>query len=221
MTSRAKREIVAVVDYGSGNLRSVQKAFERAARERGLAADIQVTSNAAVIAAADRIVLPGVGAFGATMAGLAAANGVIEALEHAALVRRQPFLGICVGLQLLAERGLEFGEARGLGWLPGVVRRLAPKDEKIRIPHVGWNTVELSTPHPALGTLSNAPRDFYFTHSYHFAVENDAYILGICEYGERFAAIVGRDNILATQFHPEKSQDAGIGFIGDFMQWSP
>lgn len=214
-------ECVAVIDYGSGNLRSVQKALERAAAEAGLSAEIVVTDKPEVVAEADRIVLPGVGAFGACMAGLEAVDGMVAALEHAVLVRKQPFLGVCVGMQLLAERGLEFGETKGLDWIPGEVRLIEPSDPSLRVPHTGWNTVRIRAPHKALVSFDHHPADFYFVHSYHFVAENDAHVLGVTDYGGRIAAIIGRDNLLAVQFHPEKSQRAGLALLGDFLNWRP
>lgn len=214
-------ETIAVIDYGSGNLRSVAKAFERAASERGIEARVVVTAEPEAVAAAARVVLPGVGAFAACMAGLKDIDGMVAALEHAVLVSSRPFFGICVGMQLLATRGLEFGETRGLGWIAGTVRPLAPADPLLRVPHTGWNTVRATAPHPGLASLDHHPADFYFVHSYHFDAENDAHVLGVADYGGEIAAIVGRDNLLACQFHPEKSQTAGLALIGDFLEWRP
>ncbi len=210
-------ETVAIIDYGSGNLRSVAKTFERAAAESGLAARIVVTDDADIIAQADRIALPGVGAFGACMAGLAARDGVIEALEHAALVRAQPFMGICVGMQLLAESGLEFGEHRGLGWIPG---RVGPIEaENVTIPHMGWNTVTARRGRATHELIDG--NAFYFAHSFHFEAENEAHIYAVTVHGVELAAAVGRDNLLGIQFHPEKSQSAGAALIAGFLKWSP
>lgn len=210
-------QTVAIIDYGSGNLRSVARAFERAATEAGLAASIEVTDDADLIAAADRIALPGVGAFAACMNGLKARDGVIEALEHAVLVNQRPFLGICVGMQLLATRGLEFGDHAGLGWIAGDVRQIDASD--VAIPHMGWNTID----GPARRKLPKllAGNSFYFAHSFHFEPENDAHIYGITSHGQRLVAAVGRDNILGVQFHPEKSQSAGVDLIGGFLKWIP
>jgi len=214
-------ETIAVVDYGSGNLRSVAKAFERAASERGIAARVVVTAEPEAVASAARVVLPGVGAFAACMAGLKAIDGLVAALEHAVLASSRPFFGICVGMQLLATRGLEFGKTPGLGWIAGTVRPLAPADPLLRVPHTGWNTVRATAAHPALASLDHHPADFYFVHSFHFGAENDAHVLGVADYGGEIAAIVGRDNLLACQFHPEKSQAAGLALIGDFLEWRP
>ena len=213
-------ERLAIIDYGSGNLRSVEKACLRVAREAGLAIDISVTASADDIAAADRIILPGVGAFAACRQGLAALPGVIEALEHAVLAEKRPFLGICVGMQLLASRGLEFGETDGLGWIAGDVKRLELSDPALRLPHMGWNKVTNTRPHPVLDVLGDGS-DVYFVHSYYFDAENDIDITAICHYGEPFTAAVARDNILGVQFHPEKSQAKGLALLGAFLKWTP
>ncbi len=208
---------VAIIDYGSGNLRSVEKAFERAARESGLAAHFTVTDDAALIRAADRLVLPGVGAFGACMAGLSARAGLLEALEHGVLAMGRPFLGICVGMQLLADRSQEFGSHDGLGWIVGDVK---PFDGAgLRTPHMGWNEIAVPAPHPLLDGLHGEA--FYFAHSYCFDPENNAHAVAFCDYGERFAAAVARDNIAGVQFHPEKSQRAGLRLLQNFLHWDP
>lgn len=211
-------ESVAIIDYGSGNLRSVEKAVERAAREAGLARQVSVTDDADAIGRADRIILPGVGAFAACMAGLAARDGVLEAIEHVALTEGRPFLGVCVGMQLLANRGLEFGASDGLGWIPGEVAPL-PHSPEFRAPHMGWNKVEAVSPHPVFGGLSGEV--FYFAHSFHFVAENASHLYGVTHHGIEAAALVGRDNMLGAQFHPEKSQKAGLAFLGAFLEWSP
>lgn len=208
---------VAIIDYGSGNLRSVARAFERAAAEASINAVINVTDDPGIIAAADRVALPGVGAFASCINGLKARDGVIEALEHTALARARPFLGICVGMQLLATRGLEFGDHRGLGWIPGDVIPI-PADS-VEVPHMGWNTIigpaRRKIPRQIEG------KSFYFAHSFHFEPENDAHVYGVTNHGGEIVAAVGRDNILGVQFHPEKSQSAGIALIADFLQWNP
>ncbi len=211
-------QTVAIIDYGSGNLRSVEKALGRAAREAGLPAQICVTDDADIIGSADRIVLPGVGAFGACMAGLSARDGVLEAMEHVALVEARPFLGICVGMQLLADRGREFGDHKGLGWIVGDVTALETNDPACRTPHMGWNEVRVRAPHPLFNGLDDEA--FYFAHSYCFVPKNDAHIIGVCEHGGRIAAGVGRDNIVGVQFHPEKSQAAGIALLQNFLGWA-
>jgi len=213
-------ERIAIIDYGSGNLRSVEKAFERAAREAGVAAQMTVTDSASDVTDADRIVLPGVGAFAACKSGLAALPGVIEALEHAVLIERKPFLGICVGMQLLATRGLEFGETVGLGWIAGEVKRLDPADPSLRVPHMGWNAATPTAPHPVFDVLEDG-RDVYFVHSYYFDTENEHDRIAVCQYGKPFTAAVARDNILGVQFHPEKSQAAGLALIRAFLKWTP
>ncbi len=210
-------QTVAIIDYGSGNLRSVARAFERAATEAGVATTIDVTDDADIIGGADRIALPGVGAFAACMAGLKARDGVIEALEHAALARKRPFLGICVGMQLLAETGREFGDHAGLGWIPGSVVPIEAAD--IEVPHMGWNTI-MGHARRRIPKLLEG-KSFYFAHSFHFEPENDAHIYGVTAHGGDLVAAVGRDNLLGVQFHPEKSQSAGIDLIAGFLKWNP
>ena len=212
-------QTIAILDYGSGNLRSVEKAFEHAARHRGLACRIIVTDDPAHVAGADRLVLPGVGAFAACMEGLAARAGMIEALQHGVLVERRPFLGICVGMQLLATQGLEFGATDGLGWIPGSVRAIEPPAPDIRTPHMGWNALRLEDAHPLLDGLDGEA--FYFAHSYYFDCENSAHRHGVTDHGGSLAAAVGRDNIFGVQFHPEKSQRAGMALIANFLNWAP
>lgn len=219
----AKPETVAIVDYGAGNLRSAQKAFEHAAREAGLSRTITVTREADAIAAADRIVLPGVGAFGACAAGLRALPGAIEALNEAVMRRKKPFLGICVGMQLLADHGAEFGQTPGLGWISGSVRPFEA-DRGLRIPHMGWNMVSAAggadSPHPVMAPIGSGT-DLYFVHSFYFDVENNENCVALCTYGAPFAAAVAKDNIIGVQFHPEKSQRAGLDIIGAFLTWTP
>ncbi len=218
VTSLAMAETLTIIDYGSGNLRSVEKAVERAAREAGLARHIAVTDDPDLIASADRLILPGVGAFAACMSGLSARRGVLEALEHAVLAEGRPFLGICVGMQLLASRGEEFGGCDGLGWIPGAVKPLTHSTE-FRAPHMGWNEVQIAAPHPSLDGLNGEA--FYFAHSFHFECENTAHLLGVTRHGATIGAAVGRDNLLGVQFHPEKSQVAGIAMLAKFLRWSP
>lgn len=211
-------ETTAIIDYGSGNLRSVEKAVARAARETGLARNVMVTDDPEAIAGADRLILPGVGAFSACMSGLAERDGVMEALEHAVLVEQRPFLGVCVGMQLLAQQGLEFGSCDGLGWIPGEVAPLTPSRE-FRAPHMGWNEVTALSHHPVFEGLDGEA--FYFAHSFHFVAENEAHRLGITDHGGPVTALVGRDNLIGAQFHPEKSQRAGLAFLAAFLNWSP
>ena len=207
---------VAIVDYGSGNLRSAEKALARVAGSQTVA----VTSDPAVIAQAGRIVLPGVGAFGDCMAGLGAIPGMIDVLRKAVLERGVPFLGICVGMQLLASVGREFGDHAGLDWIAGEVVRLTPSDPALKIPHMGWNELSVARPHPVLAGIA-AGADFYFVHSYAMRPAHPSHILATADYGGAFAAVVGRDNILGVQFHPEKSQAVGLALLANFLAWRP
>jgi imidazole glycerol-phosphate synthase subunit HisH len=205
---------VALIDYGSGNLRSAQKALARAG------ADVAVTADPATVAKAGRIVLPGVGAFGDCMAGLRAIAGMIEALEEAVVGRGVPFLGICVGMQLLASVGREFGDHKGLGWIGGDVVRLAPSDPALKIPHMGWNALSATRPHPVLAGIA-PDANVYFVHSYVMRPAQPEDTLATADYGGTFTAMAGRDNILGTQFHPEKSQAVGLALLGNFLKWRP
>jgi glutamine amidotransferase len=210
---------VAIIDYGSGNLRSAAKAFERAGRDAGLVADVLVTSDPNALRAADRIVLPGVGAFGDCRAGLDAIPGMVEALEEAVRKDAKPFFGICVGMQLMAERGLEHGIHEGLGWLKGDVVKIEPSDPSLKIPHMGWNELEVVNGHPL---LANMPATHaYFVHSYALAVSDPAVLAARTDYGGPVTAMVARDNMVGTQFHPEKSQALGLALIGNFLKWRP
>ena len=214
---------VAIVDYSSGNLHSAAKAFERAAHEAGLDQPIKVTQDPAVVARADRIVLPGVGAFADCRRGLDAVPGMVEALEEAVRQRGRPFFGICVGMQLMAERGLEYEVKEGLGWIAGEVDRITPIDAGLKIPHMGWNTLNVTRPHPLLAGLELGPngRHAYFVHSYQLKPENRADLIAEADYGGAVTAVVGRDNIVGTQFHPEKSQKLGLELIANFLKWMP
>ena len=214
----------ALIDYGSGNLRSAEKALRKAAAGLSGGHEIVTTSDADVVAKADRVVLPGVGAFAACMGALHARDGVVEAITEAARKRGAPFLGICVGMQLLATRGLEFGETAGLDWIAGDVKRLEPKEDKIKVPHMGWNDVRPEAPSMLLGSTpaGQAPApQYYFTHSFAFYPDDRADVTASVENGERFAAAVERGNIAGVQFHPEKSQAEGLAFIGRFLEWRP
>jgi imidazole glycerol-phosphate synthase subunit HisH len=215
--------LVAIVDYQSGNLHSAAKAFERAARESGIAAEILVTADATAIRRADRIVLPGVGAFGDCYRGLDATTGMIEALRDAVLERGRPFFGICVGMQLLADRGLEHGLHRGLGWIPGEVGLIEPADRALKIPHMGWNTLSFLRPHALLDGIPGGPEGWhaYFVHSYQFRPANAADTVALSDYGGPVTALIARDNIAGSQFHPEKSQKLGLKLISNFLQWRP
>jgi glutamine amidotransferase len=215
-------ETVAIIDYGSGNLRSAAKAFERTAREAGLAREIVVTEDAEFVAAADRVVLPGVGAFRDCRDGLAARDGMLDGLHTAVRKRAQPFLGICVGMQLMATRGLEHGETPGFGWIPGDVVPIAPSDTTLKIPHMGWNELEITArDHPLLSEFAGQSPHAYFVHSYQLAAENAGDVLATVDYGGAITAAVGRDNMIGTQFHPEKSQQTGLALIDAFLRWSP
>ncbi len=213
--------LIAIVDYGSGNLRSAAKAFERVVAERGLAARVAVTADPDVVDRADRVVLPGVGAFADCKAGLERLPGMVEALAEHALVRDRPFLGICVGMQLLATTGREHGSHAGLGWIPGEVLPITPADPALKVPHMGWNEL-VYTPgcHPLLAGLAADPHA-YFVHSYRFACADPAHVLARVDYGGPIAAVVGRDSIVGTQFHPEKSQATGLKVIENFLKWAP
>jgi len=212
--------IVAIVDYGSGNLRSAAKAFERAAAENEISAEVKVTSAPDAVATADSIVLPGVGAFADCRRGLAAVGGLEAALREAVMVRARPFLGICVGMQLMAEAGREFETVEGLGWIGGEVTAIEPGDPALKIPHTGWNEIEPRTDHPLLAGLGVGAHT-YFVHSYHFRLADDADLVATTDYGGALAAVIGRDNVAGTQFHPEKSQHAGLRLIGNFLRWRP
>ena len=210
-----------IIDYGSGNLRSAAKAFERAARDSGIEAEVAVSADAAALATASHIVLPGVGAFADCKRGLAAVPGMIEALEEQVVRGGKPFLGICVGMQLMADRGLEFETVAGLGWIPGDVVVLTPSDRALKVPHMGWNELELKgAGHPVLAGIKSGDHA-YFVHSYHLAASDPAQVLATVEYGGAVTAIVGRDNLVGTQFHPEKSQEAGLRLIANFLGWQP
>jgi glutamine amidotransferase len=206
---------VAIIDYGSGNLRSAAKAFERIADE-----PVLVTADADALVRADRIVLPGVGAFGDCRRGLDALDGMVDALEAAVIGGGKPFLGICVGMQLMATAGLEHGRHAGFGWIPGEVVALEPADPALKVPHMGWNELAAARPHPVLAGLP-AGAHMYFVHGYHIACDDPAHILATTDYGEPLAAVVGRDNMIGTQFHPEKSQKAGLALISSFLDWRP
>jgi imidazole glycerol-phosphate synthase subunit HisH len=214
---------VAIVDYGSGNLHSAAKAFERAARDAGAEETIVVTRDPAAVASADRVVLPGVGAFADCRRGLDAVDGMIAALDEAVHKRGRPFFGICVGMQLLGERGREYEVTEGLGWIAGEVDRIAPSDPKLKIPHMGWNTLELAREHALVKGLPLGANGLnaYFVHSYELKVANRADLVAQAEYGGPVTAIVARDNIVGTQFHPEKSQKLGLALIANFLKWTP
>ncbi|HEY2070484.1 MAG TPA: imidazole glycerol phosphate synthase subunit HisH [Rhizomicrobium sp.] len=207
--------LVALIDYGSGNLRSAEKALARAG-----ATNIAVTADPDMVARAERIVLPGVGAFADCMNGVKAIPGMVTALEEAVLRQGKPFLGICVGMQLLASVGREFGDHDGLGWIAGEVVRLRPVDPALKIPHMGWNELTIAHAHPLLAGIDSGAHA-YFVHSYEFRAQNAADILATTDYGGAVTAMIARDNIAGTQFHPEKSQAIGIRLLTNFLGWKP
>jgi imidazole glycerol-phosphate synthase subunit HisH len=214
---------VAIVDYGSGNLHSAAKAFERAAHDAGIGQPIVVTNDPHAVAAADRVVLPGVGAFADCRRGLDAVDGMVEALDEAVHQKGRPFFGICVGMQLLAERGREYEVTEGLGWIAGEVDRITPADPQLKIPHMGWNTLNVTRPHKLVEGLALGAngRHAYFVHSYEFKVAQRADLVAEADYGGPITAIVARDNLVGTQFHPEKSQKLGLALIANFLTWKP
>ncbi len=211
---------VVLVDYGSGNIRSAAKALERAALDAGLAAQVIVSADPQVVQTADRVVLPGQGAFADCLRGLLAVPGLRDALDEAVRGRAVPFLGICVGMQLLADRGLEHGVHQGLGWIGGDIVRLEPTDPALKVPQMGWNQLRFPNPHPVFAGLGADPHA-YFVHSYHMRATNPAHVLADVEYGGPVVAAVGHDNLVGTQFHPEKSQATGLKIIANFLAWSP
>lgn len=214
---------VAIIDYGSGNLRSATKAFERAAHEAGLDATIELTDKADVVARADRIVLPGVGAYADCRAGLDAVPGMYDALVDAVEKKARPFFGICVGMQLMASRGLEKTVTQGFGWIEGDVKEMTPADPDLKIPQIGWNTLDLRHPHPLFEGIPTGPDGLhaYFVHSYHLAAKNAVDVIATTDYGGPMTAFVGRDNMAGSQFHPEKSQTLGLALITNFLRWKP
>lgn len=215
-------ERVAVIDYGSGNLRSVEKALLRAVSDSGLACSIVVTSEPEAVLSADRVVLPGVGAFADCMSGLLAITDMVEALGECVQRRGKPFLGICVGMQLMADAGHEHGSCAGLGWIPGEVVRLTPSPATLKVPHMGWNEVRVTSDHPVLAHMGRDPGSHaYFVHSFQFTCRSPAHVLATSDYGGTVTAAVGRDNLLGTQFHPEKSQATGLKLLENFMRWRP
>ncbi len=214
---------VAIIDYGSGNLHSAAKAFERAARDSGVATSIEVTAHPDRLRKAERLVLPGVGAFKDCRNGLMAVPGLWQALEDEVIGRGKPFLGICVGMQLMASRGLEHDVTEGFGWIPGDVTPLAPRDPSFKIPHMGWNTLALKRPHALLEGIPLGDKGLhaYFVHSYHLAAERPSDVIATTEHGQAVTAMVGRDNLVGTQFHPEKSQVLGLTLLANFLRWRP
>ncbi len=220
------KDIVAIIDYGSGNLRSAAKAFEKVIADQGMNLEVIVTSRADDLRRASRIVLPGQGAFGDCINGLRAVSGMTEALDEVVIKKGNPFLGICVGMQLMATRGLEHGIHAGLDWIPGEVVPIEPTDKSLKIPHMGWNEIVI----PSLPLQDNChfvlrsaetSEHYYFVHSFMMKCNYDHHILGMVDYGGLIPAVIGRDNMIGTQFHPEKSQKAGLRLITEFLNWKP
>lgn len=214
---------VAIIDYGSGNLRSATKAFERAAREAGLDAEIELTDKADRVATADRIVLPGVGAYADCRQGLDAVPGMHDAITEVVENKGRPFFGICVGMQLMSSRGLEKTVTEGFGWIEGDVVEMTPSDPSLKIPQIGWNTLTLNRPHPLFDGIPTGPDGLhaYFVHSYHMATRKPEDVIATTDYGGAMTAFVGRDNMVGAQFHPEKSQALGLKLIANFLTWTP
>ena len=214
---------VVIIDYGSGNLHSAAKAFERAAHESEANARIVVSSKVSDVASADRIVLPGVGAYADCKRGLDAVPGLAAALEEAVRKKGRPFLGICVGMQLMSERGREFAVTEGLGWIKGEVCAIAPDDPGLKIPHMGWNTLDVAAPHALLKDIPLGPKGLhaYFVHSFHLAATERRAVVAETDYGGPVTAMVADDNIAGTQFHPEKSQRLGLKLLANFLSWRP
>ena len=214
---------VAIIDYGSGNLHSARKAFERAAREAGVDEEIVVTSDPAAVAKADRIVLPGVGAFADCRRGLDGVDGMVDAMTEAVRRNGRPFFGICVGMQLMASRGLEYETTLGLDWIGGDVKPIEPEDAGLKIPHMGWNTLHPQREHPLLDGIETGPNGLhaYFVHSFALEPENQDEVMAVTDYGGPLTAVVARDNMAGTQFHPEKSQKLGLALIANFLKWRP
>ena len=214
---------LAIIDYGSGNLHSAAKAFERAVRESGGDARIVVTSRPEDVLAADRIVLPGVGAFADCMRGLGAVEGLAQALQTAVRSKGRPFLGICVGMQLMASRGLEHGVTQGLGWIAGDVALIRPADPALKVPHMGWNTLDVLNEHPLLAGIETGPSGLhaYFVHSYQLSTSIQSDIVCVTDHGGPVTAMVAHGNVAGTQFHPEKSQRLGLQLIANFLAWRP
>ena len=214
-------ETVAIVDCGSGNLKSAAKAFERAALESGREFRIMVTNDPETVRRADRVALPGQGAFAAVLAGVAEVPGLRAALEDVAIDKARPFFGICVGMQLMATRGVEHGNHDGFGWIPGEVVALKPSDSALKVPHMGWNDLQLDRPgHPVMRGVETGDHA-YFVHSYRFACADGRHEIAHADYGGPVTAVIGRDNLIGTQFHPEKSQATGLKLIAAFLEWAP
>ncbi|MCB1511078.1 MAG: imidazole glycerol phosphate synthase subunit HisH [Hyphomicrobiaceae bacterium] len=216
-------QTIVIVDYGSGNLHSAHKAFERAAMDAGIGARVVVSSSPEDVRSADRIVLPGVGAFADCRRGLASREGMVDTIKECVIDKGRPFLGICVGMQLMATQGLEFGITPGLGWIPGDVTAIKPADPSLKIPHMGWNTLSPITNHALLAGIPVGPDGLhaYFVHSYHLLAADRSMVIAETNYGGPVTAMVGRDNLVGTQFHPEKSQTLGLRLLANFLRWKP
>jgi imidazole glycerol phosphate synthase, glutamine amidotransferase subunit len=214
--------LVTIIDYGAGNLHSAAKAFERMANGLG-GITVEVTSDPERVRVADRIMLPGVGAFADCKAGLDAVAGMVEVLEERVVRGGVPFLGVCVGMQLMASEGREKVVTPGLGWIAGAVQKITPTDPALKIPHMGWNTISITRPHPLFAGIPDGPDGLhaYFVHSYHLVTEGTDTLLATTDYGGQVTACVGRDNMFGTQFHPEKSQALGLRLIENFLRWTP
>lgn len=214
---------VAIIDYGSGNLHSAAKAIERAARDSGLSMAVEVTADPGVLRRAERLVLPGVGAFKDCRNGLMAVPGLYQSLQHEVITRGKPFLGICVGMQLMASRGLEHDVTNGFGWIAGDVKPITPRDPTFKIPHMGWNTLDLRKPHALLDGIPLGGKGLhaYFVHSFHLDASEESDVIATTEHGQTVTAMVGRDNLAGTQFHPEKSQTLGLTLLANFLRWRP
>lgn len=212
-------QTVALIDYGSGNLRSAEKALREAARRRVLDADIVVTADPDLVAKADRVFLPGVGAFASCRAGLDA-TGVYEAMNQAVHGRGVPFMGICVGHQLLATEGLEFGVTPGLDWISGQVKKLAPNDPRLTIPHMGWNAIQFRRAHPLFAGIEDGAH-MYYANSFALTAADHADVVAVTDHGGPFTAAVAKGNVAGVQFHPEKSQASGLALLANFLEWRP
>ena len=209
---------VVLIDYGSGNLRSAEKALARAAADKGH--EVVVSAEPEIVAKADRLVLPGVGAFAACMSLLHGKDGLVPAMTEAVKERGAPFMGICVGMQLLGDRGLEFGVTPGLGWIPGDVKQIERTSPELKVPHMGWNALSKPRQHPVTASIPEGGH-VYFTHSYILDAKDPSDVIAWTDHGSRFVAAVARDNVAGMQFHPEKSQILGIKLLGDFLEWRP
>ncbi len=214
---------VVIIDYGSGNLHSANKSVQRAANEAGLEIDLRVTASTKDVEEADRIILPGVGAFADCKSGLTSIAGMLDVLQGAVIERQRPFLGICVGMQLMATRGLEFGKTPGFDWITGDVSAIEPSDPSLKIPHMGWNTLQLINQHDLLEGIALGANGLhaYFVHSFHLQPADPSTRIATTDYGVEVTAMVGRDNIVGTQFHPEKSQKLGLKLLENFLRWQP